>query len=233
MTADFVSSFEDKDKYMEYGRGVVITRENEIVAGASSYTRYREGIEIEVDTIEPERRKYLATVACSALILEIDRSEFAKGGNYNNMKKKTIYLVVIVIVLLICIIAFFKPLSLSDIARENNQIKMVLSELGVRNGEAYIDSVDYQAITTEQKSAILTLLEKYTYRRTVDTLFSDGSISGLGDKTLSIYVYDDVSLVGSIFVSSSGRIAVNEKSYSMENAEQFIEQIIEIMGQAD
>lgn len=149
------------------------------------------------------------------------------------MKKKAIYLVVVVIVLLICIIAFFKPLSLSDIAREDNQIKMVLSELGVRNGEAYIDSIDYQAITTEQKSAILTLLEKYNYRRTFDTLFSDGSISGLGDKTLSIYVYDDVSLVGSIFVASSGRIAVNEKSYSMENAEQFIEQIIAIMGQAD
>ena len=65
------------------------------------------------------------------------------------MKKKTIYLVVIVIVLLI-FIAFFKPLSLSDIARENNQIKMVLNELGVRNGEAYIDSVDYQVITAEQ-----------------------------------------------------------------------------------
>ena len=149
------------------------------------------------------------------------------------MKKKTIYLVVIVIVLLICIIAFFKPLSLSNTAIENNQIKMVLSEFGVRNGEAYIDSVDYQAITTEQKSAILTLLEKYTYRRTFGTLFSDGSISELGEKTLSIYVYDDVSLVGSIFVSSSGKIAVNEKSYRMENAEQFIEQIIEIMGQAD
>ena len=148
------------------------------------------------------------------------------------MKKKTIYLVVIVIVLLI-FIAFFKPLSLSDIARENNQIKMVLNELGVRNGEAYIDSVDYQVITAEQKSAILTLLEKYTYKRTLGTLFSDGSISELGDKTLYIYVYDDVSLVGSIFVSSSGRIAVNEKNYHMENAEQFIEQIIEIMGQAD
>ena len=148
------------------------------------------------------------------------------------MKKRTIYLTVIAIVLLICIIAFFRPLSLSDIARENNQIRMVLSELGVRNGEAYIDSVDYQAITAEQKSAILTLLEKYTYRRTFATLFSDGSISGLGDKTLSIYVYDD-SLVGNIVVASSGKIAVNEKSYSMENAEQFIEQIIEIMGQAD
>ena len=69
-TADFVSSFENKDKYIEYGRGVVITKGNEIVAGASSYTRYKEGIEIEVDTIESERRKHLATVACSSLILE-------------------------------------------------------------------------------------------------------------------------------------------------------------------
>lgn len=155
------------------------------------------------------------------------------GGNYYNMKKKTIYFVVIVIVLLICIIAFFKPLSLSNIARENNQIKMVLNEFGVRNGEAYIDSTDYQAITAEQKNAILALLEKYTYRRTFGTLFSDGSISGLGDKMLSIYVYADVSLVGSIFMSSSGEIAVNEKSYHMKNAEQFIEQIIEIMGQAN
>ncbi|MGN0316726.1 MAG: GNAT family N-acetyltransferase [Lachnospira sp.] len=69
-TVDFVSSFENKDMYIKYGRGVVITRENEIVAGASSYTRYKEGIEIEVDTIESERRKHLATVACSTLILE-------------------------------------------------------------------------------------------------------------------------------------------------------------------
>ena len=39
-------------------------------AGAASYTRYREGIEIEVDTAESERRKHLATVSCSALILK-------------------------------------------------------------------------------------------------------------------------------------------------------------------
>ena len=62
---------------------------------------------------------------------------------------------------------------------------------------------------------------------------SDGSLSGLGDKMLYIYVYEDASLVGSIFVSSAGKIAVNEKSYRMENAEQFIGQIIEIMGQPD
>ena len=69
VTADFVSSFESKDKYLEYGRGMVILKDDKIVAGASSYTRYKEGIEIEVDTVEAERRKHLATVACSALIL--------------------------------------------------------------------------------------------------------------------------------------------------------------------
>lgn len=146
------------------------------------------------------------------------------------MKKKTIYLVVIVIVLLVSMAVFFKPLSLSDIANENNQIIMVLSEFEVRNGEAYIDSVDYQEITTEQKRGILNLLEKYTYRRTFGTLFSDGSMSGLGDKMLSIYVYDDASLSGSILVSSSGKIEINGKNYNMKNTEQFIEQIIEIMN---
>ncbi len=69
VTNDFVSSFESKEKYLEIGRGVVVIKSGRIVAGASSYTRYSEGIEIEVDTVEEERRKELATVASAALIL--------------------------------------------------------------------------------------------------------------------------------------------------------------------
>ena len=69
LTRDFVSSFESKEKYLEIGKGVVIIKSGLIAAGASSYSRYKEGIEIEVDTIEEERRKGLATIACAALIL--------------------------------------------------------------------------------------------------------------------------------------------------------------------
>lgn len=69
-TADFVSAFENKEQYLKIGRGMVILKDGMIVSGASSYTRYREGIEIEVDTVESERRKHLATIACSALILK-------------------------------------------------------------------------------------------------------------------------------------------------------------------
>jgi Predicted acetyltransferase len=69
VTRDFVSSFESKEKYLEMGRGMVIIKSGKIVSGASSYTRYKEGIEIEVDTIEEERRKGLAQIVCAALIL--------------------------------------------------------------------------------------------------------------------------------------------------------------------
>ena len=66
---DFVSSFKSKEKYLDIGRGVVVMKSGRVVAGASSYTRYNEGIEIEVDTLEEERRKGLATAASAALIL--------------------------------------------------------------------------------------------------------------------------------------------------------------------
>lgn len=69
VTRDFVSPFGSRERFLELGRGIVILKDGKIVSGASSYTRYREGIEIEVDTVESERRKHLATAACSALIL--------------------------------------------------------------------------------------------------------------------------------------------------------------------
>ena len=70
VTADFVAAFESKEQYLRLGRGMVILKDGQIVSGASSYTRYHQGIEIEVDTVETERRKHLATIACCALILQ-------------------------------------------------------------------------------------------------------------------------------------------------------------------
>lgn len=68
--SDFVSSFASKEHYLKMGRGTVIIKDGRIVSGASSYTRYKDGIEIEVDTEESERRKGLATICCAKLILE-------------------------------------------------------------------------------------------------------------------------------------------------------------------
>lgn len=144
------------------------------------------------------------------------------------MKKKIMYLIGIV-VLVVCVIAYFKPQSFSDFADHENQIKMILKDFTIENGEPNIESSEYQNITETQKHDILNALQQFTYRRNIKTLFSDGSMSDLGDKMLTIYVYENGLHVDSVMVSSSGKIAVKDKVYSMKNADDFIEQIVDIV----
>lgn len=67
--ADWVSQYEDYGEYEKKGLGVVILKDGCPVAGASSYSSYREGIEIQIDTKKEYRRRGLATVCGAALIL--------------------------------------------------------------------------------------------------------------------------------------------------------------------
>lgn len=67
---DLVSQFNNYEMFQELGIGVVILKNGEIVSGASSYSRYQDGIEIEIDTKREYRRKGLAYVCGAKLILE-------------------------------------------------------------------------------------------------------------------------------------------------------------------
>lgn len=49
--------------------GYVILQDNQIVAGASSYSSYEGGIEVEVDTRADYRQQGLATICAARLIL--------------------------------------------------------------------------------------------------------------------------------------------------------------------
>ena len=148
------------------------------------------------------------------------------------MKKKATVLAAIAVLLLIGLAIYFRPLHFS-VPDESSQISIVLNEYSVSDGKPTIDSAEYPATGTEQISAIRALLEKTTYRRTAGTLFSDGSMTDVGNRTLAIYIYDGDSLTDSIFVSSSGKIAVQNKTYYMKNSEQLIAQIIEIAKRTD
>ncbi len=66
---DLVSQYEDYDMYQKLGLGTVILRDGEPVSGASSYSSYLGGIEIEIDTREDHRRKGLASICGAKLIL--------------------------------------------------------------------------------------------------------------------------------------------------------------------
>lgn len=67
---DFCSQFPTYEKYRTDGLGVVALREGIPVSGASSYSVWSGGIEIEIDTRSDCRRKGLATACGAALILE-------------------------------------------------------------------------------------------------------------------------------------------------------------------
>ncbi len=67
---DFTSQYADYEEYHRRGLGVAVTYQGSLVAGASSYTVYREGIEVEIGTQEDYRRRGLASVCGAQLILE-------------------------------------------------------------------------------------------------------------------------------------------------------------------
>lgn len=67
---DFCSLFSDSRDYQERGLGVAVICDGELVSGASSYSVYHGGIEIEVDTRPDFRQKGLACACCAGLILE-------------------------------------------------------------------------------------------------------------------------------------------------------------------
>ena len=81
---DLVSVFPSAEAFARDGLGMVVLENGEIVSGASSYTRYREGIEIEVDTRPDCRRRSLATACSAALILEcLDRGLYPSWDAQN------------------------------------------------------------------------------------------------------------------------------------------------------
>ena len=67
---DLVAQYDNYEMYKKLGLGVVIVKDGELLAGASSYSTYNKGIEIEIDTREDYRRKGLAYDCGAKLILE-------------------------------------------------------------------------------------------------------------------------------------------------------------------
>ncbi len=67
---DFCAQFRDTEDFLARGIGVGALFEGKLVAGASSYSIYRGGIEIEIDTKPEFRRQGLATTCGAKLILE-------------------------------------------------------------------------------------------------------------------------------------------------------------------
>lgn len=81
---DFISLFSNYDEYKKLGLGVVALKGDIPVAGASSYSVYKGGIEIEIDTSPEYRRRGLATACGARLIIEcLDRGLYPSWDAQN------------------------------------------------------------------------------------------------------------------------------------------------------
>ncbi len=81
---DLVSQYKDYEMYKKLGIGVVALKGKMLIAGASSYSSYQGGIEIEIDTKEAYRRKGLAYVCGAKLILECLERELYPSWDAQN-----------------------------------------------------------------------------------------------------------------------------------------------------
>lgn len=81
---DLVSQYKDYDMYKRLGIGVAVLKDGALISGASAYSRYKNGIEIEIDTKEEYRRKGLAYVCGAKLILECIERELYPSWDAQN-----------------------------------------------------------------------------------------------------------------------------------------------------
>lgn len=83
-SADLCSQFENYEEYQEKGLGAAALHNGILVAGASSYTVYDGGIEIEIDTRQDYRRKGLALACGARLILECVKRDLYPSWDAHN-----------------------------------------------------------------------------------------------------------------------------------------------------
>lgn len=81
---DFISNFPTYDAFDALAAGVFALKDGEIVSGASSYSAYIGGIEIEIATHEDHRRRHLARCCAAKLILDcLERGRYASWDAAN------------------------------------------------------------------------------------------------------------------------------------------------------
>lgn len=84
LSEDFVSQFDSIDDFLNRGIGYAIIHEGQVVSAATSFSIFDDGIEIEIATHSKYRRKGLATITASALILDcIDRGKYPSWDGAN------------------------------------------------------------------------------------------------------------------------------------------------------
>ena len=96
LSPEFTGQFDSTQDFLNRGLGFCIVHKGQVVSGASSFSIYDNGLEIEVATDSDHQKMGLATVVSSALILDcIDKGIYPNWDAVNqeslNLAKKLGY----------------------------------------------------------------------------------------------------------------------------------------------
>lgn len=67
---------------------------------------------------------------------------------------------IIIIIVLAALLLYFRPMEMSDLINEDYEIRITRTEVGVRDGEPYIDTKNYDDLTEEQRQDIISVIER-------------------------------------------------------------------------
>lgn len=144
------------------------------------------------------------------------------------MKKRWIA-VGIVLILLAGAAVYFWPRPLMGQLEPGEHLSVTITHMGINNGKPYMEPEQYDDITEAKQAEIAALLDEYSYRRTLTTAFSDGSLEGVGDRVLVLHWYNDTGSTSSLSVSAAGQVALGNRTYRMGDAPEFLDRITEIL----
>ena len=103
--SNFICNFQSFEEFKNLGMGYLVIYDNKIVGGASSYTRYHQGIEVQIAIAPKFRRRGLAKACAAKLLLKCYEQglypnwdaanpaseELAKSLGYKSLRENIVY----------------------------------------------------------------------------------------------------------------------------------------------
>lgn len=142
--------------------------------------------------------------------------------------KKKVLLIAGILLLAAAVAVYFRPLPLADTLSGGDQLMVTLFEVEISDGQPDVEYPKYDQLTQEQQTRIRELFAESSYRRTFGTLFSDGSMDGLGDRIAYVHVFDGDTWEATVALSDAGECSVHNRTYRLNHAPQLVEALVKI-----
>lgn len=151
------------------------------------------------------------------------------GGGREIVMKHIKLIGILLVCILIAILIICMPHDVSSLFGDEAVVVVGYREVNIVNGQQSMEDADFTtyACDSSEKEEILKILENCSYRRCLDTLFSD-TLEGLENNYwLYLYAQIDGTSEAEIVFNGTDRIMINSKIYKIVKGKETISSIME------